>query len=164
MSELARIRRMLAPEGGRATITIRSPRDAHATFRIKHNARNGRVFVDVESAVELYGWRGVGELLPGEHGGHRFKPWRGTSRELTYAIELVVAALGEHADDDYLATITGGPYEVQAASVCGACGRKLTHPDSIPVGIGPECAARLGEFHPGYGSQHVAKGRKRGAA
>ncbi len=164
MSELARIRRMLAPEGGRATITISNPRGAHATFRIKHKAATGRVFVDTPDESAEWGWRGIGEIVGAPGGGEMFKNWRGTSEALTHAVRLVVAALGEHADADYLATVRGGPYEVQAASQCGACGRKLTHPDSIPVGIGPECATRLGEFHPGYGSQHVAKGRTRGAA
>jgi hypothetical protein len=159
-NDLPRIRRMLSAQGGRATITISSPRGAHATFKIKHKDRGnsaGRTFVDVPDDSAQYGWRGIGEVIPGDAGGFRFKPWRGTSRELAYAVGLVVAALGEHADPDYLATINGGPYGVQAADRCGCCGRELTHPDSIPVGVGPECAAKNQLFHPGYSSQHVRR-------
>ena len=32
---------------------------------------------------------------------------------------------------------------VQHEGRCGRCGRKLTHPDSLATGIGPECAGRL---------------------
>jgi len=32
---------------------------------------------------------------------------------------------------------------LQHAGKCGRCGRKLTHPDSLETGIGPECAGRL---------------------
>ena len=34
--------------------------------------------------------------------------------------------------------------QVQHEGACGRCGRKLTHPDSITRGIGPECAGQMG--------------------
>lgn len=163
MPEVDRIRRMLAPKGGRATITISSPRGAHATFKIKHKDKGsaiGRTFVDVPDENAQYGWRGLGEVitLAGPDGTLVFKAWRGTSTELAYAVQLTLNALA--ADDhDYLADVRGGPYDLLAADACGICGRQLTHPDSIPVGIGPECAAKNNVFHPGYTSQHVRRGR-----
>ena len=36
-----------------------------------------------------------------------------------------------------------GTVTCQEAAFCGHCGRKLTHPDSIPLGIGPDCEFRL---------------------
>ncbi len=32
---------------------------------------------------------------------------------------------------------------IQHEGKCGKCGRKLTHPDSLESGIGPECAKRV---------------------
>lgn len=158
MSELARIQRMLHPFGGRATVTISNPRGGHATFRIKQAAKgkhSGRTFVEVPDESAQWGWRGVGSVttatLP-----YTFQPYSGTTKELAYAVQLVLNALAAEAEPEYLMDVRGGPYTVQAANTCGACGRELTHPDSIPVGIGPECAAKLGSFHPGYSSQHVA--------
>lgn len=161
MSEVARIRNMLAQQGGRATITISNSRGAHATFKIKHKDKGnsaGRTFVDVPDGDAQYGWRGIGEVLPAPTPapGWVFKPWRGTSRQLAYAVQLTLDALSPTEALD-LAACHGGPYELQAADRCGRCGRELTHPDSIPVGIGPECAAKSGAFHPGYSSHHVRR-------
>jgi hypothetical protein len=173
-NDLPRIRRMLSAQGGRATITISSPRGAHATFKIKHKDKGnsaGRTFVDIPDESAEYGWRGVGEVIDHgpdplrwppfdggvETGRLSFRAWRNTSRELAYAVRLVLAALAREGEPDYLATVRGGPYGIQAADSCGCCGRQLTHPDSIPVGIGPECAAKNNLFHPGYSSQHVRR-------
>jgi hypothetical protein len=162
-SELARIERMLAVANGRATITIANPRGDHATFKIKHarGAHAGRTFVEVPDESAQWGWRSVGEVLAAPDGSRSLKAYRGTSGTLIYAIQLVLCALDGSVDLDEK---RGGPYTVQAANTCGACGRELTHPDSIPVGIGPECAAKLGSFHPGYSSQRVATRTQRQAS
>lgn len=155
-SEIARVGRMLAVEAGRATITISNPRGAHATFKVKtakSGVHAGRVFVEVPDESAQYGWRSVGEVLDPGQAFFAFRAYRGCSAELAYAVTLVLDALYGSRNLD---ACIGGPYLVQAADTCGACGRALTHPDSIPVGIGPECAAKLGAFHPGYSSQHVA--------
>jgi Family of unknown function (DUF6011) len=157
--EIDRIARMLAQKGGRATITISNPRGQHATFKIKHKDTGnsaGRTFVDVPDESAEYGWRGIGEVIGGTGTPLAFRAWRGTSAALAYAVQLTLDALS-NADPNYLAETRGGPYSVQAADRCGMCGRQLTHPDSIPVGIGPECAAKSGTYHPGYSSTHVRR-------
>jgi hypothetical protein len=40
-----------------------------------------------------------------------------------------------------------GSVAVTAAQLCGCCGRELTHPVSKDLGIGPECAKKLGLEH-----------------
>lgn len=35
-------------------------------------------------------------------------------------------------------------YQIRHEGKCGCCGRKLTTPESLDRGIGPECASRLG--------------------
>lgn len=37
-----------------------------------------------------------------------------------------------------------GALEIWHEGRCGRCGRKLTVPESIAAGIGPECAGRMG--------------------
>jgi len=44
-----------------------------------------------------------------------------------------------------------GAYKLQEESFCGVCGRTLTDPESIDLGIGPECNRRQ------TGSQHQVK-------
>jgi hypothetical protein len=154
--ELDRISRMLSVEAGRATVTLSNSRSQHITVRIKTKAKGayaGRTFVEVPDESEQYGWRSIGTIRDGGVFGGHFTAYRGCSPAAQYAVELLLSALAGRID---LNTCKGGPYVVQAADTCGACGRQLTHPDSIPVGIGPECAAKLGAHHPGYSSQHVA--------
>lgn len=152
--DLGRCQRMLSVPEGRATVTISNSRGDHATFKIKHakGKHAGRTFVEVPDESAQWGWRSVGEVVAAAD-MHVMRSYRDTAKPLAYAVNLVLLALDGVHD---LATVKGGPYTVQVADTCGACGRELTHPDSIPVGIGPDCAARLGAFHPGYSSQHVA--------
>lgn len=156
MSEVARIQRMLAVPKGRATVTISSPRGAHATFKIKRagGKHEGRTFVEVPDESAQYGWRSVGEVVTAAD-LHVLRAYSGTSKPLASAINLVLLALDGAYDLD---TVDDGPYRgpyvVQAADTCGACGRELTHPDSIPLGLGPECAHKIGVAH-SYSSQHV---------
>lgn len=40
------------------------------------------------------------------------------------------------------------PYiEIRYNGRCGHCGRELTHPESLPIGIGPDCFVKLGLTH-----------------
>jgi hypothetical protein len=50
-----------------------------------------------------------------------------------------------------------GGYRLQEESHCGVCGRTLTDPESIDLGIGPECNRRQ------TGSQHQVKQRQKSA-
>jgi hypothetical protein len=40
--------------------------------------------------------------------------------------------------------IVAAGFNLQHAGKCGRCGRKLTVPQSIETGIGPECASIMG--------------------
>jgi hypothetical protein len=37
----------------------------------------------------------------------------------------------------------GGGYTIQRSSRCVRCNRELTHPESITLGVGPECAGKV---------------------
>lgn len=53
-----------------------------------------------------------------------------------------------------------GTVEVTAAQLCGSCGAELTHPVSKELGIGPECAKRLGLEHHYSGKTLTSRARK----
>lgn len=36
------------------------------------------------------------------------------------------------------------PADLKHMGLCGRCGRPLTHPESIDLGLGPDCAAMMG--------------------
>lgn len=42
------------------------------------------------------------------------------------------------------AVLLEGTYRLEAASSCRRCGRRITHPGSLLIGVGPDCAEYLG--------------------
>lgn len=46
----------------------------------------------------------------------------------------------------FLTHLTSPQVELHHCGKCGRCGRKLTNPESIARGIGPECATRSNEL------------------
>lgn len=116
------------------TFTIKSPRGGHRTFRIRtEKGLDGKRVVsmltgpDNESSYQAFGFV-----------GDRVSVWRrlrGTDFE-TYGRML----------DRLLAGINNGlglvGYEVLSERKCRRCNRKLTTPESIESGIGPECARK----------------------
>lgn len=61
-------------------------------------------------------------------------------------------------------TAKGSTVQVQAAQLCGCCGQQLTHPVSLTLGIGPECAKKLGLEHHYGGSKVLATAQATKAA
>jgi hypothetical protein len=51
--------------------------------------------------------------------------------------------LGNEANDDFKKRIQ----IINHTGRCGHCHRELTHPESIPIGIGPDCFKKLGLTH-----------------
>lgn len=67
------------------------------------------------------------------HAGYKAQGW--TDREIVAAM-LCDLALGPES------LLRSLGYEVDESRVCRRCGRKLTTPESIDFGIGPDCATR----------------------
>lgn len=62
----------------------------------------------------------------------------------SYATKLLNRILARVWGDDHEAYERHG-YRTMHCGRCGKCGRKLTTPDSVARGIGPECARKLAE-------------------
>lgn len=88
-----------------------------------------------------------------------FRPAKGMAdKALLYGAQAVLywAFTGKAVPN----TKQGSTVQVQAAAVCGCCGQQLTHPVSLTLGIGPECAKKLGLEHHYGGSKVLATERK----
>lgn len=82
-------------------------------------------------------WRnyeGFGEIEP----GNRLKVWRKHEGATTIIRAALALLAGKEAMVDGLKA-----YGKQSGS-CGLCGKKLTTPESLELGIGPICASKLG--------------------
>jgi hypothetical protein len=125
---------------GRATLTLQSERTgARFTYRLRkgRNARPGQeppIFVDVLTGADnesAYSWFG---MIAGDRFAHARKsdlPCDAPSaKAFSWAWERVCA--GQLPDQ----------LSIWHEGRCGRCNRKLTVPESIESGIGPECAKR----------------------
>lgn len=130
---------------GNATFTISAP-DKHRTYRVSFVAgkerHGGGRWPDAYFVHTLTGpnnetdYSYLGMLNPGT--GEVFitrasTSWGGTMRLRLLNRVLARVWAGDHA------AYQGHGYDTMHAGCCGRCGRKLTTPDSIESGIGPEC-------------------------
>jgi len=123
--------------GGRGAITVRSlATGAHRTFEMRAPGRDLP-----PTAIEVWRLRGpdnghdyvfAGVLLPIK-GGYRFQS---LDSEASWIFARIARGLPPTA-------AMMAQCEVWHEGVCGRCRRRLTRPDSIERGLGPECAARL---------------------
>ena len=129
---------------GNATGTLTSLKSgAHFTFKFrKVQDRNDRFFVSLLTGPnneEDYSYAGLMHIHSGS--GHLSFQVTGKScvgndcisvKALRWALAKVNR--GEALDPQ-------GKFQHEGR--CGRCGRKLTHPESIETGLGPECAAKV---------------------
>jgi hypothetical protein len=135
MTEVERICQFMF--AGNATITLRSAKTgARFTYKVtEHKERSDWFWVaylsgpDNDGDFVSLGYFKATEFL-------RTKKWLGSNADVVRAFEFFARCL-----------LTGrlhSSLEVFHESRCGACGRKLTVPESIQTGLGPVCAARRG--------------------
>jgi len=134
-------------KGGNATFTVANPAGEHYTYRINQGKKdrdgkptdNGPYFTslltgpDNNASYTYMGMFNPDSLIVYPTKASKLniqsKPWK----VLAWAIARVQNAW----------EIPEG-YSIQHEGKCCACGRKLTTPESIDLGIGPECAKKRG--------------------
>jgi hypothetical protein len=120
---------------GKATFTLKSKVTGnHHTYRVDLS-KNGEVFF---ASVILNGSKLYVGIIPGDNR---------TAFRSTRASKLPASHPAVRAFEWFLKNQDSPQVELHHAGKCGHCARKLTHPDSIASGIGPECAAKLGAYH-----------------
>lgn len=131
---------------GNATFTIEQPDGSWSTFKVQHVPANGKFpeawFVKMLTGANNetdYSYLGklddfTGQVsvtakscLPANH----------------FKIRLLNRVLARIWSDDAEAFERHG-YKVHHEGRCGKCGRKLTVPESVEQGIGPECRKAMG--------------------
>jgi len=142
---------------GKAELTVSNGKGEHVTFRItapsKTTARDGRTidretnvrFVSVMTGSEDAGSYSYVGMLDTTKG---IKPTKGSKLPLSDRRVAAVAWVIRQVAS--AATIPAG-YSLAHAGKCLCCGRKLTNPDSIESGIGPECRKKENQSKSSHG-------------
>jgi hypothetical protein len=139
---------------GDATFTVEVPPQHRPpgghpwyTYRVRHKEAEGNYaemwFVsslsgpDNTSDYKLY----LGRLYPYE--GQVALTAKSKITPESYRYRLLNRVLARVWAGDHAAYESAG-FQVHHEGKCGRCGRKLTVPESVESGIGPECAKRIG--------------------
>lgn len=124
-------------EGGKAVFTVSNDRGQHYTYKIRH-PQNKPFFAmlltgpDNESSYTYLGIYNPQQKKVYLTQKSRYKEDSTPVKVLRWAINV----LAQHK------ALPAG-YSIQHEGRCCCCGRKLTTPESINRGIGPECATRF---------------------
>jgi hypothetical protein len=124
--------------GGNATVTVKSVRTGQRyTYKVRASDDGSVHFVslmngpDNEDSFAYFGFIKGGEFI---HGGRKAKVQRDTPSAAGFAWVWKRIAAGLMPEQT----------EIWHEGRCGRCGRKLTVPESIESGFGPECITRIG--------------------
>ena len=125
---------------GHATFTVNNDKGQHYTYLVRK--REGtEIFPETFFVACLSGgYRYLGVLAPNDgrlvHAAYKspLPPTHEAVTVLRWALRLVWREAWHKLPEGYGIVHEGH---------CGKCGRKLTRPDSIDNGIGPECMARM---------------------
>lgn len=131
---------------GRAIFTVSNPTGERYTFKVsKKEAQPGSRYTDPTYFVALltgsdnesdYTYMGI--LKPAAGNVILTKASRYTAQSKPYAVVNWAIGLVWRGK-----SFPAG-YRLQHEGKCGRCGRTLTVPESIDLGIGPDCAAMMG--------------------
>lgn len=119
------------------TFTIANPDGRHYTVRVRTQraeaafAAGQKVVAVMTGRDNEHSYTGVGFLRP-----EGLRPWRRAEGTILARVAAFVCRvlLGRQA-------LPPG-YSLQESRACIRCGRKLTTPESLALGLGPECASR----------------------
>jgi hypothetical protein len=119
---------------GNATFTVSNPNGEHYTFRIRQPDENAPFFLNWLDNEARYSHLGILQREGGILLTRESKARRG---DKVYKVAAWAIAITQH-DKPLREGCT-----IKHAVKCGKCGRKLTTPESIERGIGPECIKHL---------------------
>jgi len=121
--------------------TISGPR-GHETFRVKTQKQTSKFFggkrlLEVRDSSAMFGWNAFGQV---SDNGETVEVLRFRKTPTTDAFVGLFNLFARATDDEI--ELAGRRYTMQVVKHCRVCNRKLTHPESIVDGIGPECKGR----------------------
>ncbi len=123
---------------GKAIFTVRSEKtDTRFTFKIEKGDGDAPHFVSVLTGPNnMADYTFVGSIFKGERYFH------GRNSRISPNATSAVAA--KWVCEKVLAGVELKGVQVWHESRCGRCARPLTTPESVELGIGPECASKMG--------------------
>lgn len=129
---------------GKAVIVLRSKKTSnHLTFRVERNRHNAlRWWVSTKGVDGHFRYLGMLE----DHADHFALHLTGKSA--AYRPSIIVNAFDYFVKHVLSANTIPDDLEVRHEGHCGRCGRALTDPRSIDMGIGPECMKSMGVAYP----------------
>jgi len=138
---------------GNATVTVSNPTGERYTFKVRGKAKQigTRLDLDRGERVAINEMIYFASLLSGPNNDSDYR-YVG----IVDGPKLTITAKSQYSADSKPAKVIAwilrkaverAPlpvgYELRHEGRCGRCGRKLTVPESIDAGIGPECASRM---------------------
>lgn len=125
--------------GGRAIFTVQNDKDEHYTFKISQpKGENKPYFASLLTGPDntsSYTYIGIFNPITGTV----FLTRNSRYTEETKAVRIIRWAIKKVWNNE---TLPPG-YDIRHEGKCGCCGRKLTTPESLDRGIGPECWSRI---------------------
>jgi hypothetical protein len=124
------------------TYTIASPKGGWRTFKISTQkadakfAPNERIISLLTGADNTRDYTGFGFVKP----DGQILIWRSKQTEAFQTLAKMMMQFLRQGDDCQLSRMG---YEIKVSRCCRRCNRKLTTPESIDAGIGPECAGKM---------------------
>jgi len=125
--------------GGKATFTVDNGKGVHYTFRINKSKKCGLFFASLLTGsdnVNSYTYMGIFKPLTGEV----VLTYASKFNDITIPVKVLRWAMKHVYGDKMLPE----GYQIRHEGKCGCCGRALTEPTSLTIGIGPECRKRFG--------------------
>jgi hypothetical protein len=128
--------------GGKAIFTVKNASGQHYTFKIRKPRPETPFFVslltgpDNTSSYTYLGLYNPDTLTIRLTSKSKYAEDSTPVKVIRWAINKVALANGE-------VPVLPEGYAIQHEGRCCRCGRRLTHPESIETGIGPECAGRI---------------------
>jgi hypothetical protein len=131
-------------EAGRAIFTVSNDKGEHYTYRIGQSRNPSRPMY----FASMLGKDGI------DTGTSRLWTYLGTYDKTTGAIRLTqgskvneesrgLKVLRWAVQRVHLSKDIPEGYKIQHAGRCGRCSRRLTDPESLRIGLGPECSGKI---------------------
>lgn len=131
---------------GNAVFTIELPDGDYCTYKVEHVEANGswkeawfvKLLVGPDNNEDF---AYLGKL--NDYTGQMTVTAKSCRKADDFGVRLLNRVLARIWSDDAAAFEKHG-YKVHHEGRCGKCGRRLTVPESVESGIGPECSRKMG--------------------
>ena len=115
--------------GGKSTFTFLNPKTENRfTFKVKKHKTDDVYFISALTGPDTYTF--IGTILDKRY-RHSHKSKISNGAQSVRVFEYILNKLQTNNLPDFI--------EIWHSGSCGRCGRKLTTPESIERGFGPEC-------------------------